>query len=123
MFLIHEVDLVVYLSHFSTRFLDCRHSFAVFSLPALDILCHFVVSTLLLLNVFAQFTNVLYMHRFINQLQSTRLSDTILFIALLAKVTPAPVLALPFRLIEVAHGSLAAKVGKRAEEGSRGTQP
>lgn len=116
MFVVHEADLVVYLSHFSTRFLDCRRSFALFSLPTLDILCHFVVPTLLLLNVFAQFTNVLNMHRLINQLQSTRLSDTILFIALLAKVTPPPVLALPFRLIEVAHGSHAAKV----EEESRG---
>lgn len=103
----HPIDLSVHILHLAGRPFDSGAPIS-FALPALHVPTHFVVAPLLLVCVVAELTNVSLRLCLIHKLQSAGLSHSILFVALLSEVSPAPVAARPAGLFKVAHGWLSA---------------
>lgn len=114
----HAVNLITYIVHLDAGTFY-RGIPVPLSLPALHVPVHLVITTLLLVDIEANLTQVPLYLCLIDQLEPTRLTRSVLLVALLAEVSPAPIAAAPACLIEVAHGRGGASARRRHRIGPR----
>jgi len=96
-------DLALNLCNVVSRLLNGCPAVA-FAVPPVDVLAHLSYTTLFLAHLIAELAGLGLEAGVVHQLQTTRLTSTVLLVTLLTKVPPLPVSAGPSRLVKVAHG-------------------